>query len=80
MKKEIKKFIEECYKTIVVNDIALEGDYLYLKCEVYRKGTPEKVAKNIFSTFGDIRVVHFIGDEVEQFFTRETLSWLGYAI
>lgn len=80
MEREIKYFIEETYKTIVLKEILLIGDYLYLNCEVYKKGTPEKVAKNIFSTFGDIKVVHFIGNEVEQFFTRETLSWLGYAI
>ena len=80
MKKEIRKYIEDCYKTIVVNDIALEGDYLYLKCEVYKKGTPEKVAVKVLKTFKDIRVVHFVGGEMEEVYTKDTLQWLGYNI
>ena len=76
IENNIKKEIITHYKGVHVEFVQISDDYLMMKVYTQMHKYPF-IAKRILDKYKEIRAVHFTG-ALEDFYTRETLRWVGY--
>ena len=76
IENNIKKEIITLYKGVHVGFVQISDDYLMIKVYFQMHKYPF-IAKRILDKYKEIRAVHFTG-ALEDFYTRETLRWVGY--